>query len=62
MGLLQTLCLVKMDTVDGKKPSSAARKPDEVKTNAAESASCNHPNSATDNKVETEMKGGYRAA
>lgn len=24
MGLLQTLCLVKMDTVDGKKPVSAA--------------------------------------
>ncbi|KAE8294900.1 Pannexin-1 [Larimichthys crocea] len=65
MGLLQTLCLVKMDTVDGIKPTGAAVKPDQGKTNAAESASsstvtknsCKHPNSAADDsKMETEMK------
>lgn len=68
MGLLQTLCLVKMDTVDGIKPTGAAAKPDQGKTNAAESASsstvtknsCKHPNSAADDsKMETEMKGGF---
>lgn len=53
MGLLQTLCLVKTDSVDGRKP---AGKQEEVKTNAADSASSKHPNSAADNKTETEMK------
>lgn len=68
MGLLQTLCLVKMDTVDGIKPTGAAAKPDQGKTNTAESPSsstvtknsCKHPNSAADDsKMETEMKGGF---
>ncbi|XP_044059266.1 pannexin-1-like isoform X1 [Siniperca chuatsi] len=71
MGLLQTLCLVKMDSVDGNKPTGAAGKQDQVKTNAADSASspsvantgaannsCNRLNSAAtnDSKMETEMK------
>ncbi|XP_034722657.1 pannexin-1-like [Etheostoma cragini] len=65
-GLLQTLCPVKMDSVDGKKPTGAAGKPDQVKTNAADPAktpiapknSCESPNSSEDNdsKMETEMK------
>ena len=64
MGLLQTLCLVKMDNVDGNKQ-------DRVKTNAADSDSspagaatnsCNHPNSTVDVKTETEMKGENREA
>ncbi len=74
MGLLQTLCLVKMDTVDGSKPAGAAGKRDQVKTNAADSASsptvandgaansCNRPNSDADSKMETEMKGETREA
>ncbi|XP_074497139.1 pannexin-1-like [Sebastes fasciatus] len=66
MGLLQTLCLVKMDTVDAKKPTGVAGKQDRVKMNAADSAgdhtaaknSCNRPKSAAENnsKMETEMK------
>ncbi|XP_078103176.1 pannexin-1-like [Sander vitreus] len=66
MGLLQTLCPVKMDSVDGRKPTGAAGKQDQVKTNAADSAgsptapknSCESPNSSEDNdsKMETEMK------
>ncbi|XP_049432500.1 pannexin-1-like [Epinephelus fuscoguttatus] len=71
MGLLQTLCLVKMDSVDANKSSGAAGKQDQVKTKATDSAasstaanvgaaknSCNRPKSAADNdsKIETEMK------
>ncbi|XP_037632147.1 pannexin-1-like isoform X1 [Sebastes umbrosus] len=66
MGLLQTLCLVKMDTVDAKKPTGVAGKQDQVKMKAADSAgsrtaaknSCNRPKSAAENnsKMETEMK------
>ncbi|XP_023252947.1 pannexin-1-like isoform X1 [Seriola lalandi dorsalis] len=71
LGLLQTLCPVKMDNVDGNKRPGAAGKRDQVKTNAADSASdptaanaaaaqnsCNRPNSAAcDNgTMETEMK------
>ena len=38
LGLLQTLCLVKMDSVDGVKPGGAAAgKRDQVKTNPADS-------------------------
>ncbi|XP_059188001.1 pannexin-1-like [Centropristis striata] len=65
MGLLQTLCTVKMDTVDANKLTCVTSK---VKSKAADSAgspppaatsgaaknSCNRPNSAADN--ETEMK------
>lgn len=70
MGLLQTLCLVKMDSVDG---SKAARKQEPVQTSAAESPrsstvtstgtaenSCIGPNPAGDNKMETELKGKHR--
>lgn len=69
MGLLQTLCLVKMDNVDGNKQTGAAGKQDGVKMNAADSDSspagaatnsCNHPNSTV--KTETEMKGENREA
>lgn len=71
MGLLQTLCLVKMDSVDGMKLTGAAGKQDETKTNASNSASSptvtsagaaknsrNRPNSIADNdrKTDTEMK------
>ncbi|KAK9521336.1 hypothetical protein VZT92_021153 [Zoarces viviparus] len=67
MSLLQTLCLVKMDSVDGRKAAGAAGKQDRVKTNVAESAgsptaaknSCRSPNSAAgnkDSKTETEMR------
>ncbi|XP_034557662.1 pannexin-1-like [Notolabrus celidotus] len=71
MGLLQTLCLVKMDTVDGFKPPGAAGKPDQVKTNNTDSASSsaaanagaaqrnpNHEKSAAEDssRIETEMK------
>lgn len=71
MGLLQTLCLVKMDNVDGNKQTGAAGKQDRVKTNAADSDSspagaatnsCSHPNSTVDIKTETEMKGENREA
>ncbi|KAG7479233.1 hypothetical protein JOB18_021320 [Solea senegalensis] len=47
MGLLQTLCLVKMDAVDGNKPSSAAGEQDQLKSKAAESV--NSP-TATNNR------------
>lgn len=71
MGLLQTLCLVKMDTVDGKKSFSTAGKQDQEKLSATDSASsptqthtgaakndCKSLNLAKDDsKVETEMKG-----
>lgn len=66
IGLLQTLYLVKMDSVDGKLPG-AAGKQDQVKTNAADCGSsptasntavsknsCNHKN---ETKNETEMRG-----
>uniref|UniRef100_UPI0037E70286 pannexin-1-like n=1 Tax=Semicossyphus pulcher TaxID=241346 RepID=UPI0037E70286 len=70
MGLLQTLCLVKMDSVDGAKASSAKGTQDQVKSKAADSAgspttnagaaqnSSNRQKSAADNdsKIETEMK------
>ncbi|XP_030262829.1 pannexin-1-like [Sparus aurata] len=65
MGLLQTLCLVKMDNVDGNKQTGAAGKQDRVKTNTADSDSspagaatnsCSHPNTTVDIKTETEMK------
>ncbi|XP_041669141.1 pannexin-1-like [Cheilinus undulatus] len=71
MGLLQTLCLVKMDTVDGAKASGPTGRLDEVKINnpdpaggpkssEAEAAhnSHNHQRSAEDNSstVETEMR------
>ncbi|XP_070685629.1 pannexin-1-like [Pempheris klunzingeri] len=71
MGLLQTLCLVKMDSVDGIKPTAAAGKQDQAKTSVVDSASCptaaaagaaknscNRLNSAAENdhKMETEMK------
>lgn len=71
MGLLQTLCLVKMDVVDGNKATGAAGKQDQEKTNADDSAgsptvtnagatknSCNRTKSAAENecKNETEMK------
>ena len=63
MGLLQTLCLVKLDTVDGNKGKTEVRKVDEVKTNAADAAagggtaknSLGCTNSATGK--DTEMKG-----
>ncbi|AWO98545.1 Pannexin 1 [Scophthalmus maximus] len=63
MGLLQTLCLVKMDSVDAIKPTGAAGKQDPVKLNAADSASSSTATSAgtaVNNcnrlKIETEMK------
>ncbi|XP_060903172.1 pannexin-1-like [Labrus mixtus] len=70
MGLLQTLCLVKMDAVDGTKATVPAGRPDQVKTNTpgtarstkasdAEEAhnSHNHQRSTSDNStVETEMR------
>ncbi|XP_062417267.1 pannexin-1-like isoform X2 [Pungitius pungitius] len=63
--LLQTLCLVKVDTVDGRKPAGAAGKQDQVKTKAADSKnSCSRPNSSAgdkDGKTGTEMKGELRA-
>lgn len=70
MGLLQTLCLVKMDVVDGAKPSGAAGRPDQIKPNTSDPAggpkasvaaaqnSHNHQKPAEDNSstIETEMK------
>ncbi|MED6242475.1 hypothetical protein ATANTOWER_005210 [Ataeniobius toweri] len=63
VGLLQTLCLVKMDTVDGKRSTA---KLDQVKMNAAGGAAndgaalnnLSRPNSASGNdiKMETEMQ------
>lgn len=67
VGLLQTLCLVKMDTVDGNKTMSVANKPAGVKMEAADAAAghgeagnnLRRPNSASGNetKIETEMQG-----
>lgn len=72
LGLLQTLCLVKMDSVDGNKAATAARKQEQAKTSTTDSASsptptnteaakncCDSPNSAkdSDGKTESEMKG-----
>uniref|UniRef100_A0A3Q2PYY3 Pannexin n=1 Tax=Fundulus heteroclitus TaxID=8078 RepID=A0A3Q2PYY3_FUNHE len=66
VGLLQTLCLVKMDTVDAHRTIAAKAKPDEVKTSPAEAAAddgaaqnnVRRPNSASGNnsKMETEMQ------
>ncbi|XP_015241159.1 PREDICTED: pannexin-1-like [Cyprinodon variegatus] len=66
VGLLQTLCLVKMDTVDGNKTVSVANKPAGVKMEAADAAAghgeagnnLRRPNSASGNetKIETEMQ------
>ncbi|KAM9359619.1 pannexin-1-like [Symphorus nematophorus] len=60
MGLLQTLCLVKMDSVDGNRATGAAGKQDQVKANAVDSASSptGTKAGATKNscKNETEMK------
>ncbi|KAK5869204.1 hypothetical protein PBY51_010152 [Eleginops maclovinus] len=65
MGLLQTLYLVKMDTVDGNKQGGAATKQDSVRTGVENSGSSpsaanssTHPNSSADNhsKTATEMK------
>ncbi|MEQ2201363.1 hypothetical protein XENOCAPTIV_011314 [Xenoophorus captivus] len=63
VGLLQTLCLVKMDTVDGKRSTA---KLDQVKMNAAGGAAndgaalnnLSRPNSTSGNdiKMETEMQ------
>ncbi|XP_026155136.1 pannexin-1-like [Mastacembelus armatus] len=65
LGLLQTLCLVKMDSVDGKL-IGAARKQDQVVSGsssavadaAAARNSCKHPNSdaGNDSRMETELK------
>lgn len=60
MGLLQTLCLVKMDTVDGVKPPAAAEKHDQVTANNKDSSgaaekSPNHQK-LDGSRVETEMK------
>ncbi|XP_074536570.1 pannexin-1-like [Halichoeres trimaculatus] len=60
MGLLQTLCLVKMDTVDGLKPRAAAEKQDQVSANHSRSAgsaetSPNHQKS-DGSRLDTEMK------
>ncbi|XP_071370018.1 pannexin-1-like [Centroberyx affinis] len=71
MGLLQTLCLVKTDAVDGNKASAATGKPDQTKANAANpngsptaasagavKTGAGGPNSAplNDSRIETEMK------
>lgn len=56
VGLLQTLYLVKMDTVDGKRTTDAQAKLDEVKINAAESAVKNNHSRPIDTKTETEMQ------
>ncbi|XP_013871371.1 pannexin-1 [Austrofundulus limnaeus] len=58
MGLLKTLCLVKMDAMDGKKPAEV--KLDEVKLNAEDGAKsgggAGSPNSENNSKMETEMR------
>lgn len=59
MGLLQTLCLVKMDNTDGNTPTAAAAKQDQV--DGAEddaAAGSKNPEAAAGNKVE--MKGETR--
>lgn len=71
MGLLQTLCLVKMDTVDGNKPPGAAGKQHQPKCNTADSAgspnaaaknnsSCSESRGHKDGAAGTEMKGERR--
>lgn len=71
MGLLQTLCLVKMDTVDGNKPPGAAGKQHQPKCNTADSAgspnaasknnsSCSESRGRKDGAAGTEMKGERR--
>lgn len=69
MGLLQTLCLVKMDTVDGKTAAkkqgpAKPRGADPARSSAAPNAEAaenmdDSPSSDTDkpDKVETEMRG-----
>lgn len=63
MGLLQTLCLVKLDSVDGNKGKTDVGKLEEVKTSAAGGAAANDGVGSTksaagnDTKTETEMKG-----
>ncbi|XP_041850723.1 pannexin-1-like [Melanotaenia boesemani] len=64
MGLLQTLCLVKMDSVDGRKATAAEEKPDQVTINASDAAAnegadkngVDWPNSATGNETKMEME------
>lgn len=67
LGLLQTLCLVKMDTVDGNaaaKKQAKPRAPDPPRSSSAPNAEAaesrdDSPNPDTDkqDKEETEMKG-----
>lgn len=57
VGLLQTLYLVKMDTVDAKRTTDAQAKLDEVKIYAAEAAAKNNHSCPIDTKTETEMQG-----
>ncbi|XP_011480574.1 pannexin-1 [Oryzias latipes] len=57
MGLLQTLCPVKMEQVDGKKPQTTAEKLDETKINLTDGnaeKNLHAPNPTSEN--ETEMK------
>ncbi|KAF6732386.1 Pannexin-1 [Oryzias melastigma] len=59
MGLLQTLCTVKMDQVDGKKSKTTAEKLDETKANSADGAAQDDKILKTPNPNcldETEMK------
>ncbi|XP_028275142.1 pannexin-1-like [Parambassis ranga] len=64
LGLLQTLCTVKMDSVDGNKPTAAAAKLDQVIMNTTETAagagaahnSCSESTTGNDRRTETEMK------
>ncbi|KAI9522379.1 hypothetical protein NQZ68_036295 [Dissostichus eleginoides] len=61
MGLLQTLCLVKMDTVDGNKQGGAAGKQDAVRNpgsspSAANSSSCPNSNPDPHSKRGTQMR------
>lgn len=60
MGLLQTLCLVKMDTVDAKKAAEAAAKPDQVVIHEEKSDKNNiesHNRQEDEDTMGTEMKG-----
>ena len=64
MGLLQTLCLVKMDTVDGNKQGGAAGKQDAVRNSgsspsAANSSSCPNSNPDPHSKRGTQMRGEH---
>ncbi|XP_054650256.1 pannexin-1-like [Dunckerocampus dactyliophorus] len=58
MGLLQTLCLVKMDSVDNRKAPEAMAKPDQLVMDAEELSKNNFtsPSSGADSRMETEMK------